>query len=181
MAEYDIDPLTGDPIPKNNRNERQEIPPAKGLPMPLELFCKAYVSSGDSFAAWKVAFTANGSKDEVKALLSQPNVIARVQFLSEERLELMTTSPDVNIDLLVRKLELARKLAMKNEEPQAAIAAVMAMGKLHGLLVDKKEMSFKRPEDMTEAEIMQALGITSIDELEAIEHQSLPKDDETIN
>lgn len=90
-------------------------------------------------------------------------------------------SPDVSIDLLVRKLELARKLAMKNEEPAAATAAIMAMAKLHGLLVDKRETTFKRIEDMTESELRQMLGDEFEEDLKlgnglAIEHQPEPDD-----
>lgn len=101
---------------------------------------------------------------------------------------LMQQSPDVNIDLLVRKLELARKLAMRNDEPAAAISAINAMAKLHGLLVDKREMAFKRPEDMTEAELLKALGFDTIDDMLAsndallIEHQaSVPMNEPNSN
>lgn len=99
----------------------------------------------------------------------------------DDRALVMQQSAEVNIDLLVRKLELARKLAMANDEPAAAISAINAMAKLHGLLVDKREMSLKRPEDMTEAELRQVLGIEFDEDLTAgnglaIEYQ--PEDDD---
>ncbi len=181
MAEYEIDPKTGERRAKLTKQPEQ---PSAALSASHEIFCRTYIVTGDSFAAWEYAFGAKGSKQEIKALLGLPNVINRIDYLRAEHLELMQQSAEVNVDLLVRKLELARKLAMKNDEAAAATAAIMAQAKLHGLLVDKRETSFKRIEDMTEAEINKILGEEFNDDMRkgnglAIEHRN--DDNETIN
>ena len=97
--------------------------------------------------------------------------------------DIASYSAKVDIETLCRELEQARVLAIANEEPSAAISATMAKAKLFGLLVDRSETTIKRPEDMTEAEILKALGFETIEQLMAsngqlIEHQPV---DDTIN
>lgn len=130
--------------------------------MAHEIFCKAYVTSGNGSVAFKYAFGVDGAQKEIKALLELPNVTERIQHLSNKRLEIMQHSADVSVDILVRELEQARQVALDNDEPSAAISATMGKAKLHGLLVDKREMTLKRPEDMTETEIVKLLGFESV-------------------
>ena len=46
-----------------------------------------------------------------------------------------------------------RKLAYAIAQPGAAIAAVNALGKLHGLIVDRKEVRTGRLDELSDAEL----------------------------
>jgi hypothetical protein len=48
----------------------------------------------------------------------------------------------VSVDSLTQELEEARKLAMSDEKgASAAVSAIMGKAKLHGLLIDKKQLT----------------------------------------
>lgn len=129
-----------------------------GLTLPKELFCMAYIDIGNAPEAFEHVWGRKGSAEELKDLIESPACIKRVSHLYNQRVAIMQHSCQVDVDLLVRELEQARQIAIAEREPSAAIAATMGKAKLHGLLIDKKEISLKRPEDMTEAELRAVLG-----------------------
>lgn len=141
-----------------------------GLTLAQELWCMRYIESGDARDAYKQAFGYEPSAKQLTALNELPAAIKRVSHLYNMRVAVMQNSARVDVDLLVRELEQARQIAIQEREPSAAIAATMGKAKLHGLLVDKREISLKRPEDMTEAELRQVLGLELAEDMAAIEH-----------
>ena len=138
-----------------------------GLTFEQEQFAMAYIDTGKAQEAYERVYGRVGSKKEIAALLGNPNVIKRVSTLYNQIMGLMQMSCQVDVDLLVRELEQARQLAISEREASAAIAATMGKAKLHGLMVDRKEISMKRPEDMTEAELRQVLGAEFEQDLKA--------------
>ena len=111
-----------------------------------EAFARTYVETGNASQAYRDAYSvAEETKPEtvwVEAcrLLAKPAVgklVMELQEAARKRLQ-------VTIESLTSKLEEARNLAMKDEKgASAAVSAVMGMAKLHGLLIDKKEVAGK--------------------------------------
>lgn len=131
---------------------------SSGLTFDEDQFCIAYLDTGKAKEAYERVYGGEPAKKDLTALMAKPAVIMRVSVLYNQIMGLMQQSCRVDIDLLVRELEQARQLALQEHEASAAIAATMGKAKLHGLMVDRKEISMKRPEDMTEAELRQVLG-----------------------
>ncbi len=134
-----------------------------GLTLAEEKFALEYIERGNAAQAYLSVFGRKATRQELKDLNESPVMIRRVTALYNMRLAIMQNSCQVDVDLLVRELEQARQVAIHQNEASAAIAATMGKAKLHGLLVDRKEINIKRPEDMTEAEIREALGIEFIE------------------
>lgn len=128
------------------------------LTLAQERFAMAYVDYGDADEAFQLVFNRRPKAHELKALMELAPLIKRVAVLYNMRVALMQHSAQVDVDMLVRELEQARQIAIGEREASAAIAATLGKAKLHGLLIDKREISLKRPEDMTEAELRQILG-----------------------
>lgn len=138
-----------------------------GLTLSQERFAMAYIECGDAKEAWKATWGRDPSPKELKAVVGSPPLIRRVTMLYNQRVAVMQHGCQVDIDLLVRELEQARQIAIAEREPSAAIAATMGKAKLHGLLIDRKEISLKRPEDMSEAELREVLGLEFEEDLRA--------------
>lgn len=131
---------------------------SNGLTFDQDQFCIAYIDTGKAKEAYERVYGAEAAKKDLTALMGNPMVVKRVAELYNQIMAVMQQSCQVDIDMLVRELEQARQLALSEHEASAAIAATMGKAKLHGLMVDRKEISMKRPEDMTEAELRQVLG-----------------------
>jgi phage terminase small subunit len=155
MAKKEIQYVTSDIVLEN------------GLTLAEERFCMAYIDGGDAKEAYHNVYGRSASKNELSALCDAPNVIKRISNLYNQRVAVMQHACMVDVDLLVRELEQARQIALQEREASAAIAATMGKAKLHGLLIDKREISLKRPEDMTEAELRSVLGIEFEEDLRA--------------
>ena len=117
----------------------------------------AYVECGAAKEAFHAVWPSHAPV-ALSKLIEQSAIIRRVSYLYNQRVALMQHSCQVDVDLMVRELEQARQIAIAEREASAAIAATMGKAKLHGLLIDRKEISLKRPEDMTEAELRAVLG-----------------------
>lgn len=127
----------------------------------------AYIESGDAKEAYQAIWGAEPTSKALQAIVESPACIRRVSALYNQRVAVMQHSAHVDVDLLVRELEQARQIALAEREASAAIAATLGKAKLHGLLIDKREISLKRPEDMTEAELRAVLGIEFEEDLRA--------------
>lgn len=114
-----------------------------------EAFCMAYVETGNASEAYRRAYDASKTKDNVvhvkaSELLSNGKVAVRVsqlQAVHQKRHE-------ITVDDLVRELDEARRLALETEAPAAAVSAIMGKGKLLGLIVDRKELTGKDGESI---------------------------------
>jgi len=116
------------------------------LSVKQETFCLAYVETGSASEAYRRAFDVGATTKpetvwtEASKTLANPKVARRVMELQElARLRML-----VSVDSLTAELEEARILAMKSENgASAAVAAIMGKAKLHGLAIEKKELSGK--------------------------------------
>jgi phage terminase small subunit len=116
-----------------------------------EAFAVAYVETGNGSKAYRLSHDVGAdTKPETvwsnaSRLLADSKVKARVQALQAEARDLLM----VSVGTLTDELEQARKLAMKDEKgASAAVSATMGKAKLHGLLVDKAELTGKDGKDL---------------------------------
>jgi phage terminase small subunit len=134
-----------------------------------ESFCLAYIETGNASEAYRRAYDAGRMSEKVthnKAsdLLKRGDFGVRVEAFQAEHRE----RHNVTVDSLTADLVADRLLARNNKQASAAITATMGMAKLHGLMVDKKELTgkdggpiaiddaserVKRLQDMTDDEV----------------------------
>ena len=106
-------------------------------------FAQRYVETGNASEAYRQAYDIQSEasewvKVEASKLLKDPNVAITVIELQKEARE----RHDVTMDKLTIELEEARLQAMDDPKgAAAAVSAIMAKAKLHGLLVDKTNHS----------------------------------------
>lgn len=104
----------------------------------------AYIETGNASEAYRRSYDAGGMKPEsinrkAKELMDNVKIAARlavVQAIAVERAL-------VSVQSLTEELEEARSLALQEGQPSAAVSASMGKAKLHGLLVDKAELTGK--------------------------------------
>lgn len=107
-----------------------------------EAFAKAYVETGNASEAYRTAYSADGMKPatvnrEAKALTENPKIATRLAELQKRAQK----RHDITIDTLTDMLKEDRKLARELEQSSAAVSAVMGLAKIHGLIVDKAQIS----------------------------------------
>lgn len=109
-----------------------------------EAFARAYVETGNASEAYRRAYNVGeNTKAETvwrkaSELLSDGKVTARVSELQSQAVERTM----VTVESLTEKLEEARKHALKDEKgASAAVSAIMGMAKLHGLLIEKQDLT----------------------------------------
>ena len=117
---------------------------ATNLTPKQEAFVQAYLTTGNASEAYRQSYNASGMKPaviNVKAseLLANGNIAVRVQELQAIAVERAL----VTVQSLTDELEEARALALQEGQPSAAVSASMGKAKLHGLLVDKAELTGK--------------------------------------
>lgn len=112
-----------------------------------EAFVQAYLTTGNASEAYRLAYDAEGMKGatinrSAKELLENPKITARLSTLRERAVERTM----VTVDMLTANL---LRIATKGEELaeasglSVARASMMDVAKLHGLLVDKAELTGK--------------------------------------
>lgn len=114
------------------------------LTVKQENFCQKYLEIGNAAEAYRLSYetgstNARAIASNANKLLNDPQVSMRIKELQEEHKQ----RHNVSIDSLTEELEQARGLALQTEQPSAAVSATMGKAKLHGLLVDKQEISGK--------------------------------------
>ena len=114
------------------------------LTIKQERFAQTVVENGGKLSvAYRIAYDAeNMSDDSVKVAACKlardhPGTSARIAELRGELLERHRTS----VDTITAELEDARRLAMDERAAGPAVQASMGKAKLHGLLVDKREVT----------------------------------------
>ncbi|RWI22866.1 MAG: terminase small subunit [Mesorhizobium sp.] len=124
---------------------------ADSLTAKQEAFAVAWVELGNGSEAYRRTHDVGADTkpetiwSEASRLLASPKVAARIKELQEEARDLMM----ISVGTLTDKLEQARLHAMKDEKgASAAVSATMGMAKLHGLLVDKAELTGKDGKDL---------------------------------
>lgn len=112
-----------------------------GLTEQQRQFRDKYLQTRNATQAYKYAYSAQRMSDatirkEAHKLLKNPN-IARTLAAKQETAQL---KHDITVDTLTQKLQAALDKAMAEQRgASAAVSAIMAMGKLHGLIVDKRK------------------------------------------
>ena len=138
-----------------------------GLTPKQEKFCLRYIELSDATKAYKASYDAENMKNvtcnrRAKELLDNGKIKARVRELRDMHVERHV----VTVDSLTVELEEARQLAMTTAQPSPAVSASMGKAKLHGLIVDKGELTGRDggPVAVTSADdaiIAQALALLS--------------------
>ena len=130
------------PVLTNPRHERFAQGVAKGRSQG-----EAYVYAGYSKQA-----AGNDTRANATRIAKRPEVAARIVELQERQANRI----GVTVDDLVGELNDMLKLAKRCKQPSAGVGAVLAKGKLLGLIVDKAELDAtvrkpsKVPTDKTE-------------------------------
>lgn len=87
-------------------------------------------------AAIRAGYSAHTAQEQSSRLLS--NVMIRKLVDATEQQH--AARCEVSIEKLTAELYEDRELARQNGQPAAAVSALMGVAKLHGLLIDKKEI-----------------------------------------
>lgn len=109
-----------------------------------EAFCLAYIETGNASEAYRRSYDTKSMKDttvnrEAKALLDNPKITTRLRAIQQATRERHEITIERLTDMLIEDREMARK----NDQSAPAIAAVMGLAKLHGLIVDKQQVAGK--------------------------------------
>jgi len=103
-------------------------------------FCHAYIETGNASEAYRRAYDAQNMKlatvgRKAQVMLNHAGVAAEIQRLKTR----VAHEHDVTVASLIRELEEARQLALKNKQPGAAVNATMGKGKLAGVFSGKPD------------------------------------------
>ena len=109
---------------------------------------EAYLAAG--YSARQARDTA---KDNASRLFRSSNVIAALEAEQAK----MRADNGVSVASLVRELETARLLAIKEGQASAAVQASMAKAKLHGLSIDKAHNITESKVELSEKPDLQAM------------------------
>lgn len=125
-------------------------------------FVKIYLETGNASQAYRRAYNAENMKvsaiyANASKLLKNTQIALRLKAL-QHRAQART---DITVETLTQKLDRALEKAMAEPKgASAAVSAIMAIGKLHGLIVDKKEVTSKRDAgDYSDAELYEIAGL----------------------
>jgi phage terminase small subunit len=118
--------------------------PANRLTQKQDVFCLAYVETGNASEAYRRAFNAEKMKPEsvntnASQLLARTHIILRVAEIKEHHAQ----RHDVTVDDIRQMLLADREFARELETPAAAVSATMGLAKLYGHLRDKVETTSK--------------------------------------
>lgn len=107
-----------------------------------EAFAQAYLETGNGSEAYRRVYNAENMKENVvhvKAceLLKNGKVAVRLAELQKRAQK----RHDITIDSLTEMLKEDRELARNLEQTSAAVSAVMGLAKIHGLILDKAQIS----------------------------------------
>ena len=122
-----------------------------GLTLKQNRFCREFMANdGNATAAYRHAYNTENMAEatinsEASRLLANPSIAARIEELEIEAAAMAETTPEA----LIAKLIKAENLAYETNNSAAATGAIMAQGKLAGLIVDKREgkLEVARPSD----------------------------------
>ncbi|RME95156.1 MAG: terminase [Alphaproteobacteria bacterium] len=110
---------------------------ARSLTHKQERFAEAYVETGSLTEAYKRAYDTSGmAAQTVRVAASKEAAKPHVRSYIEGLREIARERSRVTVEMLTAELDEARKLAMVEAQPAAAISATMGKAKLHRLLED---------------------------------------------
>lgn len=152
------------------------------LTVKQEAFVKAFMETGNASQAYRTAYNAENMKDSAihvsaSQLLRNPKVALRLEQARESAQKRHDISIGKLTDMLVETYNLAMKESV--EAPAAAVSAVLAIGKLHGLIVDKKEVTRKR--DASDFDDDELLEIARMGRAGIAQAQAGPKEPDSVH
>jgi phage terminase small subunit len=113
------------------------------LTIKQENFCQAYIETGNASEAFRRAYDISRMKRTsihrcALNVLNNSQVSARVEMLRAES----ARRHNVTIDMISERLENIYQMAIQGDNPKlaVAVAAVLGLAKLHGLLIDKVDV-----------------------------------------
>lgn len=117
-----------------DRTIRQEM---ADLTPKQRAFIRQYIiDRNGTQAAIRAGYSPKTAQEQASRLLS--NVMIRRVLNGAEKVQ--AAHCEVSIERLTEQLYEDRTLARENGQPAAAVSALMGIAKLHGLLIDKKEI-----------------------------------------
>jgi phage terminase small subunit len=124
-------------------------------------FAYAYVEQGDATAAYVSVYgITKGAAAKAKVLLGRPEVIHKIMELKAKIHE----RHEITVDTLTEMLLEDRKDARAAGQFSASIAAIRELGKLHGLIIDRKEITVHGAiSAMNDKELSEFIGEVSVD------------------
>jgi phage terminase small subunit len=107
-----------------------------------EAFCLAYIETGNATEAYRRAYDSSAKDSainvEASKLLKHPKIAPRLQQLRQANQK----RTEITVDYLTDQLKAVLQKAMSDDKgASAAVSAIVALGKLHGLIVDKKHVA----------------------------------------
>lgn len=121
-----------------------------------EAFARAYVETGNASEAYRRAYNckpdakADGIYVNACKLLTDTKVALRVSQLQAKHQK----RHDITVDSITEMLKEDRALARQNAQTGAAVSASMGLAKLHGLIVEKREVkNVSSVEDLNDDEL----------------------------
>lgn len=130
--------------------------PRKKPTQKQQAFARAVVETGNQSEAYRRAYDAqNMSPDSIKVeackLAQNPNVAQTVEQLQQK----LAQRHEITVDKLTSMAVVAYDLALDESAPSAAVSAVLALGKLHGLIIDKKDVTTRKQDasELTDPEL----------------------------
>lgn len=139
----------------NGRKMERKLTPKQ------EQFCQSYIETGNASEAYRRAYDAKNMKSETiwrsaNELFDNPKVTARLEELQTEH----RARHNVTVNSLTDELDKAKDLAMERPEgASAAVSAILGKAKLHGLLIEKRQLETidskrkRAPAQLTDAEL----------------------------
>ena len=121
-----------------------------------EAFARAYVETGNASEAYRQAYDAENMKDNViwnraSELLQHGGVAVRVKEIQEAAQKRTAITIESLTDMLQKALD---KAAAEPKGASAMVSAAMGMGKLHGLITEKREVKHvSGTEDLADDEL----------------------------
>ena len=105
-----------------------------------EKFCQVYVETGNASEAYRQAYDAENMKSQTinqraHDLMTNGKIKVRIETLMSDARE----RHDITMDSITGQLMQDRGYAIQFGQAGAAVSASVAMAKLHGLIVDKRE------------------------------------------
>ena len=111
-----------------------------------ERFCESYIETGNASEAYRQAYGAANMKAatinrRAKELMDNGKITARIEALQL----IHSKRHNITLDGLTAQLIADHKLARDKGQASAAVAASMAIARLHGLIVHKTSHSMTNP------------------------------------
>lgn len=123
-----------------------------------EKAAQVFIETGCKSTAYREAYNvekmkANSINTKAHELFETDMVKARVEELQAEH----RAAHGVTIERLTEDLERAERLAHQQGQAGAAVSAVTAIAKLHGLMIDRSKVETSNAEDMTPEQLAEEM------------------------